>query len=73
MFITLPERDLSGKHTVREHSSRTDPAYERLTTNPDHNSIRHGPIPADALIPAIPGERRYPTACAYFASKRSRP
>jgi hypothetical protein len=32
-----------------------------LTTKPDHNRIRQGPIPADALRAAVPGERLYPT------------
>src|SRR4029077_13104794 len=39
-----------------------------LTTKADHNSIRQGPIPADAPKATAPGERRYPTAWAYFAN-----
>jgi hypothetical protein len=42
-----------------------------LTTNPDHNSIRHGPIPTDALMAAAPCERPFPTAWAYFPSRGS--
>ena len=36
-----------------------------LTTKPDHNRIRQGPISADAFIAEVPGERPYPTAWAY--------
>jgi hypothetical protein len=37
----------------------------------DHNSIRHGPIPADGPEATAPGERRYPTAWTYFACRGS--
>jgi hypothetical protein len=42
-----------------------------LTTKADHNSIRHGTIPADPPVAAAPGERRYPTVWAYFAGRGS--
>src|SRR5262249_23654202 len=42
-----------------------------LTTKPDHNRVRQDPIPTDALIAALPGERPHPTACTYFASRGS--
>jgi len=47
------------------------PGSWALTTKADHNSIRQGPIPADAPRATAPGERRYPTAWAYFASRGS--
>jgi hypothetical protein len=60
--------------SIRRLSAQiADPVEARsvLTTNPDHNNIRRGPIPSDALMAAVPGERPYPTACAYFASRGS--
>jgi len=48
-----------------DHPRRT------LTTKPDHNRIRQGPIPSDAPSGASPDERPYPTAWPYFASRGS--
>jgi len=42
-----------------------------LTTQPDHNRIRRGPIPADAPVDTFPGERLFPTVRAYFANRGS--
>ena len=44
-----------------------------LTTKPDHNRIRQGPIPTDAPVAIVPGERQHATTWAYFASRRSQP
>jgi len=49
------------------HSAAADPRM--LTTKPDHNRTRRGPIPADALVAAVPAERLFLTAWSYFASR----
>jgi hypothetical protein len=38
----------------------------------DHNKDRREPILADGLWMETPSERRCPTTCTYFASRRSR-
>jgi hypothetical protein len=61
----IAENALCRRHLNTELGARL------LTTKPDHNRIRQGPTPTDVLIAAVPGERPYPTACAYFASRGS--
>lgn len=46
-------------------------ARRALTTKPDHNRIRQGPIPTDASMAIVPGERQHATTWAYFASRGS--
>jgi hypothetical protein len=67
-----PARTVQRTRSSRmRRSADTVSACELLTTNPDHNSMRHEPIPADPLMQTTPGKRRYPTTWAYFASKGS--
>jgi hypothetical protein len=43
-----------------------------LADQTDHNSIGPGAISTDGLLPAVPGERRYPTACTHLQASDHR-
>ena len=77
MLRACPTDRSRVKHNQRRAIRRTNviastgSAHQPLTTKPDHNRIRHDPIPADTLMTEVPGERPYPTTWAYFASRGS--